>query len=235
MQVDDFLELVKKRRSIRRLKPDPVPDEYLDKILEAARWAMSGCNSQPWEFIVIRDKETLSKMADVYVRYYRKQAMVEMTRVPEFAHPSRNPPTDVLWRYAPVVIAILGDIRVLQASTINNRVYEERTYDHNMANAVYLIHLAAASLGLGSQWVSLDPPKKVLMKQILGIPPELKLFSLVPIGYPDQKPGAFRRELSEMVHYDKYDMSKYRDQEDIQEFVRFLRNQEGKLKRFIVI
>lgn len=235
MQIDDFLELAKKRRSIRRLQPDPVPDELIGKILETARWAMSGGNSQPWQFIVIKDKEILSKMADVYVKYYRMQALVEMTRLPEYAHPSRNPPSDVLWRYAPVVIAVLGDIRVLQASTINNRVYEERTFDHNMANAVMMIHLAAAASGLGSQWVSLDPPKKELMKQILGIPPELILFSLVPIGYPDQQPAAFRRELDEMVHYDTYDMSKHRSQEDIQEFVRYLRNQESKLKRFLVI
>ena len=235
MQIDEFLDLARKRRSIRRLKPEPVPDEYVNKILEAARWAMSGANAQPWEFIVIKNKETISKMADVFLHYYQKQALVELTRVPEYVHPSQKRPTDILWRYAPVIIAVLGDMRTLQASTITLRYYEEHTFDHNMANAVQMMHLAAAALGLGSQWVSLDPPKKVLMKQILGVPPEIKLFSLVPIGYPDQQPAAFRRELSEMVHYEKYDMSKFRSQEDIQEFVKFLRSQEKKLKRFIVV
>jgi nitroreductase len=56
MQIDDFLELVKSRRSIRVFKPDPVPRETIEKILEAARWAMSGANGQPWEFVVVQDR-----------------------------------------------------------------------------------------------------------------------------------------------------------------------------------
>jgi nitroreductase len=57
MNYDSFLELAKARRSIRRFRPDPIPDEYVDKIIEAARWAPSGFNSQPWEFVVIKDKK----------------------------------------------------------------------------------------------------------------------------------------------------------------------------------
>jgi nitroreductase len=56
MNYEDFLELAKKRRSIRRFKSDPIPDEYIGKIIEAARWAPSGGNSQPWEFIVIKKR-----------------------------------------------------------------------------------------------------------------------------------------------------------------------------------
>ena len=54
MDYESLLELIKKRRSIRGFKPDPIPDKYVDKIIEAARWAPSGANSQPWEFIVIK-------------------------------------------------------------------------------------------------------------------------------------------------------------------------------------
>ena len=53
MNIKDFLELAKKRRSIRHFKPDPVTEEFIEQILEAARWAMSGANGQPWEFIVV--------------------------------------------------------------------------------------------------------------------------------------------------------------------------------------
>ena len=56
MDYAGLLELVKKRRSIRRFRSDPVPDEYIEKIIEAGRWAPSGYNSQPWEFLVIKDK-----------------------------------------------------------------------------------------------------------------------------------------------------------------------------------
>ena len=65
MDYDSFLELVKARRTIRRFKPDPIPDEYVDKIIEAARWAPSGFNMQPWEFVVIRDK----KLKDTIVQW----------------------------------------------------------------------------------------------------------------------------------------------------------------------
>jgi nitroreductase len=57
MEYESLLELVKTRRSIRRFKPDPVPDEYIDKIIEVARWAPSGYNTQPWDFVIIKDKK----------------------------------------------------------------------------------------------------------------------------------------------------------------------------------
>ena len=66
MQIDEFLDLARKRRSIRKFKPAPVPDEYIEKIIEAGRWAMSGANGQPWEFIVVKDKETIKKIVEVY-------------------------------------------------------------------------------------------------------------------------------------------------------------------------
>ncbi|MEJ2067558.1 MAG: nitroreductase family protein, partial [Deltaproteobacteria bacterium] len=57
MEYQEFLELLKYRRSIRRFKNDPIPDEYVTMVLEASRYAMSGGNSQPWEFIVVKDPQ----------------------------------------------------------------------------------------------------------------------------------------------------------------------------------
>lgn len=226
MQIDDFLDLARRRRSIRRFSPDPIPDECVNKILEAARWAMSGANGQPWEFIVLKNRETINKIADIFLHYGKMQTIVELTRVPEYWHPSRKQPSDVLWRYAPVIIAVLGDMRTMQASTIANRFFEEHVFDQNMANAVHMMQLAVAALGLGAQWVSLNPPRREPIKDILGVPPEIHLFNLVPIGYPAHQPKGYRRELSELVHYEKYDMSRLRSQEDIQEFIKALRRRE---------
>lgn len=58
----DFMDVIRRRRSIRRYKPDPVPSEVLNKILEAARLAPSGGNRQPWHFIVVKDSETKGKL-----------------------------------------------------------------------------------------------------------------------------------------------------------------------------
>jgi nitroreductase/cold shock CspA family protein len=61
----DILEVIKGRRSIRKYKPDPIPQEKIDKILEAGWWAPSADNSQPWTFIVLQKQETRKKLADI--------------------------------------------------------------------------------------------------------------------------------------------------------------------------
>src|SRR5574341_2652097 len=61
----DILDVIVSRKSIRRYKPDPVPDELIDKVLEAARWAPTGENYQPWRFIVVREQATRNKIADL--------------------------------------------------------------------------------------------------------------------------------------------------------------------------
>ena len=58
----DFMEVVKTRRSIRRYKPDPIPDEILNQILETARIAPSAAHRQPWHFIVVKNPETKKKL-----------------------------------------------------------------------------------------------------------------------------------------------------------------------------
>lgn len=227
MQIDEFLELARKRRSIRKFKPDPVPDEYIQKILEAARWAMSGANGQPWEFIVIKDPVTKKRMAEAFQLYHNNQIAAEMTRLPEYRHgtATNKNRASTPWQEAPVIIAVIGDMRTMVISTIIQRIYEQHTFDHNMANTVQMIHLAIAALGLGSQWLSIDPPRNEAIKPILGIPPELKIFALVPLGFPAQQKTGNRRELGELVHYEKFDLSKLRSQEDILEFVKSQRQQ----------
>ncbi len=61
----DVLEAIRTRRSIRRYKKEPVPEEMLEQILEAGRWAPSADNSQPWNFIVLRDENLMSEIAEV--------------------------------------------------------------------------------------------------------------------------------------------------------------------------
>jgi nitroreductase len=65
MDYESLLDLVKKRRSIRRFKPDPVADGDIEKILEVARWAPSGFNMQPWEFVVVKKAELRKHIVDI--------------------------------------------------------------------------------------------------------------------------------------------------------------------------
>ncbi|MBI4187779.1 MAG: nitroreductase family protein [Chloroflexi bacterium] len=231
MQIDDFLELLKKRRSIRRFKPDPIPEGAIEKIIEAGRWAMSGGNGQPWEFIVVKDKETRKKIVELYQQNDQSWP-VEKTRIKELRFPAMmegptgRPPG---FKDAPVLIVVCGDPRTFQATLLvthflpfdggNNAIYFK-----NVANATQNICLAAAALGLGSQWLSWQSHRQAALHELLGVPEELTIHTIVPIGYPDYKPApSYRRELKEIVHYEKYDQSRRRSGDDIYQFLLELR------------
>lgn len=229
MEIDQFLELVKKRRSIRRFKPDPIPDEYIEKILEAGRWAMSGANAQPWEFIVVKSPETKEKIASVWLEVRKEQHVIEMTRIKEMRHLELARPASLpAFRNAPVLIVVCGDKRTLQATVLSaNYMAGEGasggTYLKNMANATQNMHLAVAALGLGSEWCSV-PGGAEELKAILNMPAFIDIHTIVAVGYPAYEPSPpYRRELKEIVHYESYDRSKYRSGEDIIEFLKKLR------------
>jgi len=117
------LALLKRRRSIRRYRPDPVPDEMVEQLLEAGRWAPSASNRQPWTFIVVRD-ETIRREVAQHAAYYFIR----------WAHAKE----------APLLIVLCGDTR--------NRVYWQFLHE-DMGLAGSQIMLQAQALGLGSCWI----------------------------------------------------------------------------------
>ena len=226
MQIEVFLDLVRKRRSIRRFKPDPIPDDYIEKVLEAARWSMSGANSQPWQFIVVKDRETRSKMAEIYQRDSDLMGLVESTRLPDYRQLRWRHlvSTEILWKDAPVIIVVLGDPRTIMAGTLASVFSMRHNYEQNMGNVTHMMCLAAAALGLGAQWVSIGIASSEELKRLLGVPARLDIFTLVPIGYPAHEPTGYRRELSALVSYEKYDMSRFMRDEELPEFIKHLRS-----------
>ncbi len=218
LSIDELCELAMNRRSIRGYQKDKeVPEEVIRKILEIARWAPSGGNGQPWEFIVVRDGETRNKIADLYLKQLEHKKEMEMAVRGEIKM------TGAGFRNAPVHIVVLGDPRVNESYPIRTR--EEKSESHfysGMANATLLIHLAATSLGLGSQYVSdaSSPYMSTMLKVLLGVPEPLKIYHVVPIGYPSGavKPPP-RRELDSMIHLEKYDPNKIRSDKDFNKFL----------------
>ena len=221
LSIDELCELAMNRRSIRGYQKDKdVPEKVIQKILEIARWAPSGGNGQPWEFIVIRDKETRDKIADLFLKQQEHKKEMEM------AVRGDAKMTGAGFRNAPVHIVVLGDPRVNESYPIRTR--EEKSDSHfytGLGNATLLIHLAATSLGLGSQYVSdaSSPYMATMLKVLLGVPEPLKIYHLIPIGYPagsvDPRP---RRELDEIVHYEKYDRNKFRNDKEMEKFIETL-------------
>lgn len=215
---EDFHEMVVARRSIRGYRKDrDVPDESIRKILDTARWAPSGGNGQPWEFIVVRDEETRNHIADIFVK--QQGPKVEM----EKAARGEAKMTGAGFRNAPVHIVVVGDPRVNQTYPI--RTMEEKSESHfytGMANACLLIMLAAKSMGLSTQYVSdaSSAYMSTMLKVLLGIPEGLRVYHLIPVGYASGEVAPRpRRELSEIVHLEAYDPEKYRDDAAFRKFV----------------
>jgi 5,6-dimethylbenzimidazole synthase len=218
--IKNLLELAQRRRSVRAFKPRDVPDEYIEKILEVARWAPSGANNQPWEFIVIRDKDTRQKIIERYEEQLATKRRIEQTREKEMRFPL---PSTAGFKDAPVFIAVLGDPRLEKGIPLRNQKEKgPQNYYSSLASVVLLIHLAASALGLGSQYVSdaNAPFLEAMIKDLLGIPEPYDIYELIPVGYPQSTPSPpFRRQLNEMTHHEKFDKRKFRGDEEIRTFI----------------
>lgn len=226
MNYDSLLELVKSRRSTRRFKTDPVPEECIDKIIEVARWAPSGFNSQPWEFVVVRDKELKDKIVELTTEYWNQSARMEATREQWQKGMVRPPTASVDYRAAPVLIILFGDTRTKAGLPMMLRYDPDRCqtiYTSSLANAFLYMQLAATSLGLTSQWVSnvQTPLAHCLIKNLLGIPPQMEIYDMMAVGFPAarSKPKLMRSK-EKMVHYDFCDNKGFRTDEEVNDFIR---------------
>jgi nitroreductase len=225
MEYDSFLELLKKRRSTRAFKPDPVPDEYVDKIIEAARWAPSGGNSQPWEFIIVKDKDQRDRIVEIFKEQLEVTYKIEQTRERDQRFPSyRKPPKGTPgFANAPVFIIVCGDPRSMEAYPLKAKLDRgESNFYSSLASAFLYMHLAATLLGLGSQWVSASSSDLMQsrLKALLDIPYELQIYDMMPLGYlvSEAKPRKVRSK-EEMVHYGKFDKSKTRTDQQVTDLI----------------
>ena len=228
MDYQDLLGLLKNRRSIRAFTDQPVSDDTVDKIIEAARWAPSGANSQPWEFLVIRDQATKDQMAQWARQLMETVRGAELTRPEELRwRPAAGPVSDPPFTKAPVLILVLGDHRVNQSFPLMTYLErQEKTFMSGLANAFLHMALAANSLGLGCHWASMvsSPYLSAMITDLLDIPDGYVIYDMLVLGYPamEAKPRAIR-DREELVHHEKYDKSKYRSDEQVRDWVVSLR------------
>jgi nitroreductase len=172
----DVFEAIKGRRSIRTFRNRDIPQEMVDKLIDAAHWAPSAGNIQPWEFIVVRKPETKRMLV---------KAALEQTFIEE----------------APVVIVVCAnENRSSQGyGTRGKTLYCLQ----DTAAAIQNIHLAAYALGLGTCWVGAFREEEA--RKILKIPDGVRPVAIIPVGYPAEKPPPrSRRPLSQIVHYETF-------------------------------
>lgn len=224
MDYDKLLAVIKKRRSIRGYRPDPVPLEEVMKVLEAARWAPSGNNTQPWEFVVVRDKEKLRQVTEILVEQSQRLRQVSIN----FKHaPSKNYLNNVS-----TLIFVCADSRFKPAYPQSDasedlaRMYRENSekiYLETITAAICNILLAATSLGLGTVWITGtgESITEQQLRSVLKVPQVLDIICCIPLGYPPTERPSLRtaRPLETMVHFDEFDASKWRSDQDVQRFV----------------
>ncbi|MFH1490392.1 MAG: nitroreductase family protein, partial [Pseudomonadota bacterium] len=213
------------RRSTYGFKPDPVPDEAIDKIIEAARWAPSGANSQPWEFVVVKDKGRREKIVEFFKEQVEISYRVEQTRPLERRFPRyrKRPAGTPGFAEAPVYIVTCGDPRTKEAYPLQSKLDRgDSNFYSSLASAFLYMHLAATAMGLGSQWVtsSAQDLMQGRLKELLDIPYELEVYDLMVIGFSiaESKPRNLRAK-EEMVHYEVFDRSRMRTEQQARDFI----------------
>jgi len=224
MRYNDFLELVKNRRSFRRFKSDPVPKETLEKVLEAARLPPSAGNSQPWEFVVVQDVAKKKSITKSITSGRKKLTEAD----PNIYWPVAVQPHLFT---APVLIIVCGDQRLQE--TYPAHLEGEILLRQSLAVSIYTLQLAAATFGLATAWGTMQTEsRETQIRALLGIPDVYTVDHIVPLGYPDEEKekrdktlrpvrerASLRRELNEIVHYERYDMKKFRSDEKVKDFI----------------
>jgi nitroreductase len=224
---NSLLEIVKNTRSIRRFKPDPIPMDLIDKIIEVARYAPSGYNQQPWDFVVITQPEIKQKIAN-YTNVYRSQLReMEATREPWQGISNPEPVgSESDYSNAPVYIVLLGDTRTMKGLPMGVRYDEHRLdiiFTSSLANAFMYMHMAACCLGLAAQRLSsvTTPYAQCMIKSLLGIGEEFEIYDALVLGYPSEKPKPkLMRDKDKMIHFDYCGSKAFRTDDEVRDYIR---------------
>jgi nitroreductase len=178
----DLLETICGRRSIRKYEETPVPEDKLNRILEAVQWAPSWTNCQPWELVVVRDPEIKSRLQETVA--------------------PKNPAIKAVGN-APVVIAVCGRTGVsgFYDGKASTKFGDWFLFD--LGIATQNLCLAAHEAGLGTVIVGLLDHDAAA--RVLSPPAGTEVVALIPLGVPAKISKApARREISEFTHPDRF-------------------------------
>lgn len=179
-----MIEAIRNRRSIRRFTSRPIEEDKLAEILEAARLAPSGNNTQPWHFIIVKSEEMRRKLA-------------------QSSH-------NQLWMaVAPVHIVCIADIRcrLKEDAAVSldddSPLLEFKKLIRDTSIAIEHLVLEAENQGLGSCWIAWFEPREIAA--LLGVPEDKYVQAIIPIGYADEAPSARpRKPLESFIHHEQW-------------------------------
>jgi nitroreductase len=216
--VEATMKIIQDRRSIRQYTHDPVSEEHLEMILEAARQAPSGENAQPWRFIIVRDEATRKQLGAIAgggsgrrftAEFVTKKMQERFESLEDEAKKKRifekltSGRVSAFLADAPVSIVVCGRKDVW-----------DLPYDTSAAIENMLLMVTA--LGLGACWViapCIDIRDEERLKDLLGVPEGVKIISIIAIGHLTRphRPRP-RLPLHELVYDEKWDVAYYKEE-----------------------
>ncbi len=209
VEAEKLLEVMATRRSVRVYKSGRITDEQLQLMFEAARLAPSGANSQPWEFVVTRDRAKMKRVRQIYANEWTQRKLEDPVHY-------KGLKKDYVGDVSALILAC-GDARTKRVYlTTRQPADREKLFQANVANAVEHMMLAAASMDFGTVWVSVRKEVEPELRTLFNVPKALRLLWVVPVGraraWPKAKP---RRPVADFVHWETYEKGKLRPESRI--------------------
>lgn len=193
---DDFFAVARAQRAHRTFTEDPVSDSLIGRVLDAATYAPSAENRQPWEFVVVRDPVLRGRIGDLMRRAWEEhgRAHSEGRLSPElFAQVDEGATGSV--SAAPVLIVVAADTNRCLPATVPSSIFP----------ALQNLLLAAGAVGLGSALTTIATAFADELRDTVGLPEALVPVAVVPLGVPAKRLGPSKRDpYAEHTHRDRY-------------------------------
>ncbi|MBN1353647.1 MAG: nitroreductase family protein [Candidatus Omnitrophica bacterium] len=190
----DLLDLIKARRTIRKYTGKKVPQDIIEKIIDAGRWAPSAHNLQPWKFVIIENKDKIDKIADLLNKKADSLFSGFNIVMRDVAKNLKNPG---------VLMAVYNNKTISKKFSRFGDIYEEAAniYEiQSVSNAIENMLLYSHNLNLGMAWYGMALFCEIEISELLK--QDGKLLAILSLGYPDETPLAPRRkEVSEITEF----------------------------------
>jgi nitroreductase len=190
-------QVIEGRRTVRRYTNAPVPEDDVRRILDAARYAPSSGNEQPWKFLVVRDRKRMDELRDAAVRVTLDDCRTKLGMNAEQIEEQRKTQTEYIagCLSAPVLVAILVDKEAKWAG------YSR----HDGALAAANLMLAARALGYGTIYGT-DGIPETAVREVFSIPERYEFVILTPVGVPESWPEPpERKDLESFLVYERFE------------------------------
>lgn len=200
-------ELFRTRRSVRRFKPEPLPEALVTRLIEGAITAPSASNKQPWKFLVVQNRELIARMAEAV----RAATRLVAQHIPSDSQPAFERYGDYFTRFeqAPLVLVpifrpltLLSNLTSAELPAPARASIEQLEVDSGLiGTSLALGHLLllAHELGLGASGMTGPLVARAELKALLEVPDSWDIVALVPLGYPDETPTPTERKAATAV------------------------------------